>query len=59
MYGVLCNRSEGPEKHFYEEIAEQTGGCFLHLNHFNLITQMFLAGTILWPSKKTQKFELK
>nr|XP_022329787.1 uncharacterized protein LOC111128468 [Crassostrea virginica] len=43
MYGVLCNRSEGPEKHFYEEIAEQTGGCFLHLNHFNLITQMFLA----------------
>ncbi|XP_062610878.1 uncharacterized protein LOC134272693 [Saccostrea cucullata] len=43
IYGVLCNRSEGDEKHFYEEIAEQTGGCFLHLNHFNLITQMFLA----------------
>ncbi|XP_061173269.1 uncharacterized protein LOC133182435 [Saccostrea echinata] len=43
IYGVLCNRSEGSEKHFYEEIAEQTGGCFLHLNHFNLITQMFLA----------------
>ncbi|XP_048736687.2 uncharacterized protein LOC125651889 [Ostrea edulis] len=43
IYGVLCNRSEGTSKYFYEEIANQTGGCFLHLNHFNLITEMFLA----------------
>lgn len=43
IYGVLCNRYDGPAKHFYQELADQTGGCFLHLNHFNLITQMFLA----------------
>ena len=29
---------------FYKEIAERSGGFYLQLNHFDLITDMFLAG---------------
>ncbi|XP_071104580.1 uncharacterized protein [Haliotis cracherodii] len=43
VYGVKANSSSASAKPFYEELAERSGGCFLELRHFNVITDMFLA----------------
>lgn len=42
VYGVFCNSADGNAKKFYEELADRTGGCFLRLANFSLITEMFL-----------------
>lgn len=44
VYGVYCNRHESNAKHFYQELADRTGGCLLKLVNFNLITEMFIGG---------------
>ena len=43
VYGVqaLNNRESTP---FYKELADRSGGFYLQLRQFNLITDMFLAG---------------
>ena len=51
MYGVqaLNNSSNAP---FYEELADVSGGHYLNMKHFDIITDMFLAGktVIEWPT---------
>ncbi|XP_067664812.1 uncharacterized protein [Haliotis asinina] len=42
VYGVNAGRS-GNAVHFYKELAERSGGCFLELRHLDVITDMFLA----------------
>ena len=43
VYGVqaYANAESTP---FYKELAERSGGFYLQLSHFDLITDMFLAG---------------
>ena len=48
VYGIHCSSNAGSNsRRFYEEISESSGGCFLTNIHFNLITEMFLAGNFL------------
>ncbi|XP_046581088.1 uncharacterized protein LOC124288578 [Haliotis rubra] len=42
VYGVNAGRT-GHAVHFYKELAERSGGCFLELRHLDVITDMFLA----------------
>ena len=43
VYGVqaLNNHESTP---FYKELSDRSGGFYLQLKHFSLITDMFLAG---------------
>ena len=46
VYGVqaLNNHESTP---FYKELSDRSGGFYLQLKHFSLITDMFLAGKYL------------
>ena len=43
VYGVRALNADGSLP-FYKEIARSSGGQFLKLGHFDIITDMFLAG---------------
>ncbi|KAI8774440.1 VWA domain-containing protein [Biomphalaria glabrata] len=45
VYGVQAG-NDSESKHFYQELAEVSGGCYLKLDHIDVITDMFLAGNI-------------
>ncbi|XP_059163367.1 uncharacterized protein LOC131946539 [Physella acuta] len=42
VYGVQAG-TDSVNSHFYRELAEVSGGCYLNLNHIDVITDMFLA----------------
>nr|KAI8769744.1 hypothetical protein BgiMline_001767 [Biomphalaria glabrata] len=42
VYGVQAG-NDSESKHFYQELAEVSGGCYLKLDHIDVITDMFLA----------------
>ncbi|KAL3866875.1 hypothetical protein ACJMK2_044128 [Sinanodonta woodiana] len=42
VYGVQAYQKQSSQQ-FYEELADHTGGYYLHLRNFDLITDMFLA----------------
>ena len=46
VYGVQAYEN-GESIPFYRELADKSGGFYLKLSHFDLITDMFLAGKIL------------
>jgi hypothetical protein len=56
VYGVRALNAH-QSQYFYEELAEASGGHYLKLGHFDVITDMFLAGEllVLLPFLKDQR----
>ncbi|XP_041367578.1 uncharacterized protein LOC121382130 [Gigantopelta aegis] len=54
VYGVKAGNNEMP-KAFYEELADRSGGCYLPLQHFDVIVDMFMA--VCYRESNQDQFE--